>query len=124
MATLPEALELLRSAIEADFPGFLASALTIQSGGGFSAISLPLIPARAPRPTSTPGNRPNSPTETLILRALADGNWKTGQLLADACGMARSTFFSSVLSNLADAGVIESSTRHGYRLAQTQREGT
>jgi len=117
--TLPEALALLRAAIETDYPGFAPSSVVIESAEGYSAIQLPLMPAPLPRRESS-GSRPNSPTEELILKALAGAasgaGWLTGQQLADACGLPKSTLFSAVLTNLAEAGVVESSTRHGYRL--------
>lgn len=74
---------------------------------------------RTMRPSDiVPGHRPNSPTENIILQALTGEGWLTGQQLAEACGLPRSTLFNSILSNLAEAGVIESSTRNGYRLAE------
>ncbi len=42
--TLAEALAQLRDAIEADFPGFAPVSIKVESGGGYSAIRLPLIP--------------------------------------------------------------------------------
>ncbi len=63
--------------------------------------------------------RPLSPTERKIIEALGKPGvtWLNGQQLADAAGFPRSSSFNAVLSNLAEAGTIESSTRHGYRLA-------
>ena len=120
--SLSEALALLRAAIEADFPGFNPRGLTVLSGDDYPAISLPLLPGAMPPRTSSDEKRPYSHTEQAILRALtgARGSWMTGQQIADACGLPRSGAFNALLSNLAEAGVLESSTRSGYRLPQSQ----
>ncbi len=94
--------------------------MTIQSGqDDYLPIQLPLLPGPTGRAAPVAESRPLSPTEAAILRALAGKGWQTGQQIADACGQIRSTLFNAVLSNLAEAGVIESSTRNGYRLHVT-----
>ena len=60
--------------------------------------------------------RPFSPTEKSILRVLTGKDWLTAQQIAEAVGLAKSSGFTAVLANMAEAGIIESSTRHGYRL--------
>lgn len=115
--TLAEALAQLREAVEADFPGFAATGIRIDGSGGYPAIRLPLIPGPVAIPEPAAGGRGLSPTERKILEALAKSGatWLTGQQLADACGLPRSTSFTAILANLAEAGTVESSPR-GYRL--------
>jgi hypothetical protein len=119
--TLAEAIELLRLAIEAEYPGFAPVSIRVKSGDGYPSISLPVIARAAPPPPPTVPGRRLSPTEELVLNALADGAWKTGQVLATLTGQPRSGYFAAVLANLAEAGVVESSTRHGYRLVATRQ---
>ena len=118
--TLAEALAQLREAVEQDFPGFNARGVVVESGDDYPAIHLPLLPGGSLRPRPTLAGRRYSPTEELILKALGEarGAWRTGQQLADACGLPRSSSFNAILSNLAEAGVIESSTKSGYCLKE------
>jgi hypothetical protein len=57
-----------------------------------------------------------SPTEESILKVLVDGAWHTSQEIADAIRMNKNNGLMIILGNMAEAGMIESSTRTGYRL--------
>ena len=63
-----------------------------------------------------------SPLEKAILSHLSDGEWKTSHELARLTGYSRSGQFNSILSNLAETGAVEASTRYGYRIPPSQPE--
>ncbi len=62
-----------------------------------------------------PGVKLFSSMEEAILMAFDGADWLHAQRLAEVAGYANSSHFRSILSNLADRGVIESGQR-GYRL--------
>ncbi len=60
-----------------------------------------------------------SPLEDVILKALAaaePGVWVTAETLARDTKQRKSTSFTDILANLAEAGVVESTPGRGYRL--------
>jgi hypothetical protein len=68
-----------------------------------------------------------SPRERSILTALAGGAWYVSSKIAAATGETPGSEFSALLTNLAEAGVLESSLRHGYRItpeAASREPGT
>jgi hypothetical protein len=74
------------------------------------------MPATTQQALPDPRGRWLSPEEELIVKALASGEWRTGQEIADATRQPKNNTFYGLLSNLVERDVIESSTRHGYRL--------
>ncbi len=60
-----------------------------------------------------------SPIEDAILKALTTaepGVWVTAETLARDTKQRKSTSFTDILANLAEAGVVESTPGRGYRL--------
>lgn len=60
-----------------------------------------------------------SPEEELVVKALADGEWHSGQEVADKLQLSRSGAFVSLLGNLVRREILDSHTRSGYRLARS-----
>jgi hypothetical protein len=113
--TVAEALAILREALAVQSPGFVLSTITVQGEFRLSLdVPLSVRPAASAPP---PDHRPTSPVEKSILQALGGKGWMTGQEIADAVGFSKSTYFTAVLTNLGEAGVLEASTKNGYRLA-------
>ncbi len=80
------------------------------NGNGNGHAATPAIPLTC---------RGLSPTEDSILKALAaaePGAWVTAEELGKATKQGKSTSFTGILTNLAEAEVIESSPGRGYRL--------
>ncbi len=89
--------------------------VTIETAG----ITLRLIKRKSePWPTCLDGGvRRYSPLERDIVAALADGEWRTAARIAEASSNEPSARFSYLLTNLAEAGIVESCQRRGYRMA-------
>ncbi len=83
-------------------------------GNGYAATGTQRIPLAC---------RGLSQTEDSILKALATaepGAWVTAEELGKTTKQGKSTSFTGILTNLADAEVIESSPGRGYRLPVNQ----
>jgi hypothetical protein len=85
----------------------------IVTPSGESGLLDVLEPAR-PR---DPPQRLFSPTEQAIVSVLGSGGWKTGGQLAALTNWGKSTSFQAILTNLVEAGILESSHKRGYRLS-------
>jgi hypothetical protein len=118
--TVAEALAILRAALAAQSPGFVLSSVTIR--GEFRLAIDDTMPISLSAYVLTAG-RQLSPTEKAILKTLADGGWKKGATIAEESGWGRSSSFQSILSNLVEAGILESSHTHGYRLIPARETG-
>ncbi len=133
--SLPDALVPVRIWIEANLPGAVpVEIVLLLPTGQRMPLTLPGPTAFASRPPADlPAQSPEavvvdvpargmSPTEESIVRYLAGKGWQTGQQIADGIGYRRNHTFTTILANLAETGLVESSTRHGYRLAPASTE--
>lgn len=105
------------------YPGLTPASVSIKWTHPLPSVRLPVfaLPAPVEPPAAVPDRPPSvpssalslSPLEEKVLAALTPG-WRTAQELADATQEACSNHFRSILSNLGERCLLESSNS-GYR---------
>lgn len=74
-------------------------------------------PPKPPPESPPPGYRRLSPLEERIVAAADPAEYRSSERLAELCGVKCSDGFKAILTNLADADVIEPLSGKGYRLS-------